>query len=774
MTILCRTLTLLFLALVLWASEGSCSGVTVSNVSLGTRNSGTGNAPVNFDISWNNSWRLTDPGASAPNNWDAAWVFVKFRKNNGNWSHATLSNGGHTVPSGAWLDVGLADTSSSYNISTNPVVGVFIYRSADGNGTFTKTGFSLNWKFAQDGVGTGDTVDVKVFAIEMVYVPDGSFFAGDNATSTASFKQGSMDNDPWYIGSEGAITTANAAGSGTGVAETANEYYYVTDPNSNDDASGAVFTIPAAFPKGYGKFYMMKGEVSQGQWQGFFNTLTATQKSSRDITGASGKNRDSLWFRNNVSWTSGEMTLPDQGAGAIYEWVAMNYISWADLAAYLDWAGLRPMSELEFERGGRGPYRAVSGEYAWGSTSLTQANSISSGGTSAEAPGSAANCVYGNHANIQGPMRVGAMAYGDATRIDSGAAYYGALDLSGNVSEMCVTVGSSTGRTFEGRYHGNGSLTSDGDGNSTSWPATDSVGIGLRGGGFSDSSTSARVSSRDYGAYTSTARTSNAGGRGARTAPIPPTACSNSVDASRPNDCYNEGSSPNYAQDLAIGTLRQGPGGAVLTLQYANGSSGFKIWTEDGGSRVLNATGIVANGWQQTLTRAGTAFSGSNFTTPSVIGGRACPPNVFLNFSNMVATGRCLYYDGGNGWQALNAASGTEAEDWILSSTSAASGRGSGLSYYEGNIKTCADKGMRLLTMYESTHTMPAWARPSGDTGVSPTWADATTGVPSASNYTWTASSGADSYYWQYNTGGGDYGSYGGGAGAGRVRCVLP
>jgi formylglycine-generating enzyme required for sulfatase activity len=512
-------LLILIAVVVLSASEGVCGGMDVTNTSVGTRDAGTGNAPINFDISWSNSWRSTDPGAPAPNNWDAAWVFVKFRKNGGDWAHASLNNTGHTVPSGASLDVGLVDTSASFNISTNPGVGAFIYRSADGVGTFTKTGFSLSWKYTQDGVDEDDTIDIRVFAIEMVYVPTGAFFAGDNATSTASFRQGSSDTDPWYIGSESAITTGTQAGSGTGVGETNSEYRYVSNSQSGEDATGAVFTIPAEFPKGYQKFYMMKGEISQSQWVSFFNTLTTTQKSARDVTAASGKNSDSLSFRNNVSWTSGDATLPDQGGGATYASVAMNYLSWADLAAYLDWAGLRPRSELEYEKAARGPYRAVSGEYAWGSTSITGATGVSNAGLPNEAPSTAANCVYNNSAGVQGPMRVGAMAAGDATRIASGAGYYGVMDLSGNVEERPVTVGNSTGRAFTGAKHGNGVLTSSGDVDVTSWLGTNPLGAGFRGGSWDFNASLARLSDRSVSAFTGTLRNSTRGGRGVRSAP---------------------------------------------------------------------------------------------------------------------------------------------------------------------------------------------------------------------------------------------------------------
>ena len=435
----------------------------------------------------------------------------------GDWTHASLNDSGHTIPAGASLDVGLVDTRASFNVATNPGVGVFIYRSTDGVGTFSKTGFSLVWKFAQDGVQTGDTVDIRVFAVEMVYIPAGHFFAGDNATSTASFKQGSGDNDPWWIGSEQAISVGSQAGTGTGLGESTSEYYYVTDNFGNDDATGTSFLLPSAFPKGYWAFYMMKGEISQGQWVAFFNTLTATQKSARDITAASGKNSDNLTYRNNVSWVSGDATLPDRGNGATYASVAMSYISWADLTAYLDWAGLRPMSELEYERAGRGPYRAVSGEYAWGSTTITEANTTTNSGQGTEVAQGAANCVYNNNANVQGPIRVGSMASTKSTRIEAGAGYYGNMDLAGSLYERAVTVGNSAGRSFDGAGHGNGILTAAGNGDVATWPNTGSSGTGLRGGTWDYSSVRARLSDREMAGMTNTFRAAQGGGRGVRT-----------------------------------------------------------------------------------------------------------------------------------------------------------------------------------------------------------------------------------------------------------------
>jgi formylglycine-generating enzyme required for sulfatase activity len=391
---------------------------------------------------------------------------------------------------------------------------MFVYRTNDGFGTVTANDMRLRWNYSDNGASSGDVVEIRVVGVEMVYIPQGAFYAGDNATSANTFREKSTgDNDPWYISSENAITTT---------ANTTGNYYYP----GGGDAADSVFTIPADFPKGFGAFYMAKGELSQAAYMTFFNMLTTTQKSTRDITGSHasylGKNTDAIDRRNNLSWSgSGEMTLN----GGTHGGVAMNYLAWADLAAYLDWAGLRPMSELEYEKAGRGsrgvssPIAAVAGEYAWGSTSITQSTSISNGGLGSERGQSGSNCGYGSAANVQGPLRIGSFAKGVSSRAASGGGFYGVMELSGNVWELGVTVGNSSGRVFQGRNHGNGVLASTGEANVTNWPGTTSMGVGFRGGSWDDAATVARLSDRNIAAYTYSSRSSFVGGRGVRSAP---------------------------------------------------------------------------------------------------------------------------------------------------------------------------------------------------------------------------------------------------------------
>jgi surface protein len=250
-------------------------------------------------------------------------------------------------------------------------------------------------------------------------------------------------------------------------------------------------------------------------------------------------------------------------------------------------------------------------------------------------------------------------------------------------------------------------------------------------------------------------------------------------------DCYTS------AQSLAIGTERQGPNSSTLTLQYANGSSGFKIWQEKNGNRILNSTGLIANGWQKALTRAGTAFDADLTSSAAIqaIEGRVCPSQVFVSHSNMVASDRCLYYDSGNAMQSLDQADpanggpsgAVKAEDYLTYADHAPTGRGSLYSYYEGNIKTCADKGMRLPTLYETTVSGSLTDLPTGDLtsnggslSSQPTFVG--DGVSHYSSWTWTATGTPNdsSKYWKFVGGTGVWGGGGFNANYYYVRCILP
>jgi len=509
----------------LLATTTHANDIQVSNPTLVGTNTVDATTQVRFDITWANSWRTS----SVPNNWDAAWVFVKYRDaNTGEWNHAQLgSDAQHSAPTGSTIATGLLTPGTAYDASTNWGVGAFIHRSADGTGTFTANGVQLRWNYGQNGITYADIAEVKVIAVEMVYVPLGSFWVGDGGDGSGRFIAGGSSNDPFQITSEAALAIDNTVGALWGTS------------SSGNSTIGGAGTLPEAFPKGFAGFYVMKYSIAQQQYVDFLNTLTRSQQNTRTGTnlavGVSSvtnryvmSNSSTLQLRNGIrcdgtidanapitfycdrngNGTGGEAT---DG-----QWVACNYLSWADVAAYLDWSGLRPMTELEYEKACRGPVAPVANEYAWGSTSITGAANITNGGAINESSNTAgANAVYNNNANVQGPMRVGVFAAGATTRAQSGAGYHGAMELSGNLWERPVTVGNAQGRAYTGVL-GNGALDATGNADATNWPATNAQGAGFRGGGWVNAATGMRVSDRNGAASPVSDRIINYGGRGCR------------------------------------------------------------------------------------------------------------------------------------------------------------------------------------------------------------------------------------------------------------------
>lgn len=461
------------------------------------------------------------------------------------WLHAWLGNSGdHTPGTGTSFIIasGLLQPGSAFNQASNPALGVFVYRSAEGYGSVSSTSNELLWHYRENGLGNDAVVEVQVYAVEMVYVPAGAFYAGDGSSSTVRGQlRDGASNTPLKILSDSALTLG-----GTAAGNLANNN--ASGMATGDDFDNATTqSLAAAYPKGYAASYVMKYEISQGQYVDFLNALHRQQQEVRTAAtvGAgttSLTNRFVLSNSSSVENRNGlraDASLPAQGRLTFYNdlnsngtpneaadgsFLACNYLSWADVAAYLDWAALRPMSELEFEKAARGQLAAVANAYAWGSVADTAATGISNAGANNElASNSNANAVYGNQGAVQGPLRVGVFARSESSRQEAGAAHWGITELSGNVWERAVGLGSATARAFTGN-HGDGLLHvggvvagAFGQANVTAWPGSNAVGQALRGGSWQTANTSLRLSDRHQAVNSDSSRSAETGGRGIRT-----------------------------------------------------------------------------------------------------------------------------------------------------------------------------------------------------------------------------------------------------------------
>ncbi len=482
---------------------------------------------IEFDITWANSWRDAD-------NYDSVWVFVKYctsgcTTNPATWSHATLKTSGLN-PSG--VSRGASGGTTIDILVSNDKKGAYIQRTNPGTGTVTATAVKLVWDYAADGVtdaqAIASTTRIKIFGIEMVYIPQGAFYFGDISDGTANGTPfnieygGATASLPGLIADSGALTFGNAAG----------QFYY-NNSGANDAADGTAIYLPPGFPLGFSAFYMMKYEITQGQYADFFNTLTANGQTNRDITSASGKSSDATVSRNSISWTA---PGTDMTTASIDD-RAMSYLSWLDLAAYLDWAALTPMSETQFEKAARGPLYNVNTEFPWGSTAVTTCAALSNTGLTNETCSTAgANVTAAS--GVAGPTRVGMYAAGATTRATSGGSYWGVMDLAGNVNEMVVNIAGISGGAYTSRQflgsNGDGNLvniasaTYDGNATNQDWPGlsttntqgiTTATGTGTKGGAWDTTTASPsilRTANRVSVSSQPATRTNNTGGRGVR------------------------------------------------------------------------------------------------------------------------------------------------------------------------------------------------------------------------------------------------------------------
>lgn len=479
------------------------NNISVTNVTLENFNETEGWVHIQCNISWQNSWRI-DAG---PSNWDAAWVFAKYRANSGPWRHVTLSANNTSI----------LTPNFTIDVSTDNK-GAFIYRSSISDGTSTANDVRLGWDLTLNGIDINDTVEVKVFAIEMVYVPEGAFYVGGGGNETDQLRMGTSINNnpnaPYLIDSENEIS----------IGTTSSDLYYDSTLYGGDQQG----PIPASFPKGFNAFYCMKYEISEQQYVEFFNTVDPNVKSLVDITGTLGKNSDSTVDGNTVSWLG-----PGIDATTMAPNRACSYITGTTLLRYLGWAGLRPMTEFEFEKAARGPGFPLAEAYAWGSTSIITlpydlSTAILADGTITlgfiNGPNRAIDTGRANYIissqNDPQPFQCGIFAYpfGFSSaelagitneRQFAGASYYGIMELSGNLMEPVIGIGNSNGRSFTGNYIStviSGFLINFG------------ITTHIKGGGWNSDSELLKISDRTFSGtgVSLTNRLKELGGRGIR------------------------------------------------------------------------------------------------------------------------------------------------------------------------------------------------------------------------------------------------------------------
>lgn len=466
---------LLTLFALLWAGNMYANNIQVT---INSYNSTSNPPKLNVTLSWDNSWH---DGTGTFR--DAAWVFIKYKDATmTTWATAPVATTGLTTITSIGNNVRF-EAIGRNPITTTAVTSDFrglIIRRAKPNGVAasdpTIAGvYNVSMTFDIPFVfgGMPANPEFKIFALEMVDVPQAAFYAGDG--SGIGIKSSFVNQAPKSV---------------------INEAQLICVANSIMD------TVPATFPKGFNEFYMMKYELSQEGYVEFLNTLTRAEQNivignsafnvvagnvttnmicsqnnielatsaggflagivnfvinkRQGIVGQCISINDPVTFSCNINQNG---TLNENTDGQCLPVIPLKPNS---IIHYLDWAGLSPATELEFEKACRGVAYPVPLEKCWGSIESAYPGPAVAD-IDLNGPGESNTLNYNGPVGFFDPFdpsiekyhifRCGAFAKpATSSRLTSGGSYYGIMDLSNNAFELVVPVSS---HVFT-NSHGNG------------------------------------------------------------------------------------------------------------------------------------------------------------------------------------------------------------------------------------------------------------------------------------------------------------------------------
>jgi hypothetical protein len=318
---------------------------------------------------------------------------------------------------------------------TSDKVGAWVYRSALGTGTFNSTSMQLQWNYGLSGLTSVTGLEVRVYAVEMVYVPQGDFNCAGKKTSaswsgyrTFGYAGGGNNGNPGqFYASANTFPVINTRLTPTLTYSDGTSATLRIKGNTGLDTNNDGTVDNTTYPIGYYAFYCYKYELTEQQYADFLNTLTSTQRTTLGVAGSG------ITLSNGQYFSS----TPTK---------ACNNGNASRVLAYADWSGVRPMSFLELNKASYGPLQPVefqSGYPAYGASNWLPTTNYTAG-------------IVGYNSNST------------STRFTSGASYYGILELTFSALEPVVKLNSYSFTST----NGNGILASSGNCDVAGWSST--------------------------------------------------------------------------------------------------------------------------------------------------------------------------------------------------------------------------------------------------------------------------------------------------------------